>query len=136
VRILAATALYDVLGVAYARTRRPDLRISAQIHATLGAAREVINAGAGSGSYEDVHTVLAVGPGPVMIAQRPPGGAPAVRAVAERLPLADGCADAVAALPTVHHWSDVAARIAELRRIARRRIVVSTWDQQVFKERF
>ncbi|PKW05105.1 Methyltransferase domain-containing protein [Streptomyces sp. 1222.5] len=136
VRILAVMALYDVLGATYTRTRRGDPRIAAQIHAALGDAREVINVGAGSGSYESARTVLAVEPSPVMIAQRPPGGAPAVRAVAEHLPLADGCADAVTALLTVHHWSDVAAGIAELRRIARRRIVVLTWDQQVFKERF
>ncbi|MFE1285740.1 methyltransferase domain-containing protein [Streptomyces sp. NPDC058751] len=83
-----------------------------------------VGAGADSGSYEDAHTVLAVEPSPVMIAQRPPGGAPAVRAVAERLPLADGCADAVAALLTVHHWSDVAADIAEL--LTRRSLDIGT----------
>ncbi|MFB7247276.1 hypothetical protein ACFCYX_32985 [Streptomyces populi] len=32
--------------------------------------------------------------------------------MAERLPLADGCADAVAARLTVHHWSDVAVGTA------------------------
>jgi hypothetical protein len=38
------------------------------------------------------------------------------------------------ALLTVHHWTDVAAGIAELRRVARR-IVILTWDQHV-TERF
>lgn len=71
-----------------------------------------------------------------MIAQRPPGSAPAVRAVAEHLPVRDNAADAVPALLTIHHWTDLTAGIAELRRIARRRIVILTWDQQIFRDRF
>jgi hypothetical protein len=38
------------------------------------------------------------------------------------------------ALLTVHHWGDLAAGIAELRRVARRRIVILTWDQQVTRQ--
>ena len=37
------------------------------------------------------------------------------------------------ALLTVHHWTDLEAGVAELRRIARLRIVVLTWDQRVFR---
>ncbi|MEU6587814.1 hypothetical protein ABZ923_01010 [Streptomyces sp. NPDC046881] len=40
------------------------------------------------------------------------------------------------ALLTVHHWGDLAAGIRELRRVARRRVVILTWDQHVFRERF
>ncbi len=40
------------------------------------------------------------------------------------------------ALLTVHHWSDLATGLAELRRVARRRVVVLAWDQRVFRERF
>ncbi|WP_405948461.1 class I SAM-dependent methyltransferase [Streptomyces prunicolor] len=129
-------AVYDTLGTTYARTRRPDTRIAARIHTALGDATDVINVGAGTGSYEPARTVLAVEPSRIMLAQRPRGAAPAVCAVAERLPLRDGAADAVMALLTVHHWSDLAAGIAELRRVARRRVLVLTWDQQVFRERF
>jgi hypothetical protein len=78
--------------------------------------------------------VLAVEPSQVMIDQRPPGSAPAVAAGAERLPVPDGFADAAMALLTVHHWSDIPAGITELRRVARR-IVILTWDQRV-TERF
>ncbi|MFF7976108.1 methyltransferase domain-containing protein [Streptomyces sp. NPDC007905] len=92
--------------------------------------------GAGTGSYEPPHTVLAVEPSRVMAAQRPPGAAPAVRAVAERLPLRDDAADAVLAVLTVHHWTDLAAGIGEPRRVARRRIVLLTWDQRIFRERY
>ncbi|MFC8513374.1 methyltransferase domain-containing protein [Streptomyces sp. NPDC057257] len=129
-------AIYDTLGTTYGLTRRPDPRIAARIHAALGDSADVINVGAGTGSYEPPRTVLAVEPSQVMIAQRPPGAAPAVCAVAERLPLRTGAADAVMALLTVHHWTDPAAGLAELRRVARRRIVVLTWDQAVFRERF
>ncbi|WP_416964381.1 methyltransferase domain-containing protein [Streptomyces sp. Agncl-13] len=56
--------------------------------------------------------------------------------MAERLPLRGKAADAVMALLTVHHWSDLATGLAELRRVARRRVVVLAWDQRVFRERF
>lgn len=136
VRILGGMAVYDVLGVAYARTRRADPRVAARIRGAVGEVGGVINVGAGSGSYETAGTVLAVEPSRVMLAQRPVGAAPAVQAVAERLPVRDGAVDTVMALLTVHHWSDPAAGIAELRRVARRRVVVLTWDQRVFRERF
>jgi len=124
---------YDVIGVGYAATRRPDPRIGARVHAALGDARTVINVGAGTGSYEPAQTVLAVEPSSVMIEQRPPGSAPAVRAWAEALPVADGAADAAMAVLTVHHWDDLAAGLAELWRVARRRVVVLTCDDRVFR---
>ncbi|MFG2938488.1 class I SAM-dependent methyltransferase [Streptomyces sp. NPDC048282] len=128
--------IYDGLGVGYGLTRRPDPRIGAQVRAALDGMADVVNVGAGTGSYEPERTVLAVEPSRVMIEQRPPGAAPAVRGIAERLPLRDGAVDAVMALLTVHHWGDPAAGIAELRRVARRRVVVLTWDQRTFRERF
>ena len=126
-------AIYDAIGSTYATTRRPDRRIAAHITAALADARSVINVGAGAGSYEPPQTVAAVEPSSVMIRQRPAGAAPVVRACAEALPFADDAADAVMALLTVHHWSDLEAGIAELRRVARRRIVVLTWDQRVIR---
>ncbi|MEU4161971.1 methyltransferase domain-containing protein [Actinoplanes sp. NPDC026670] len=126
-------AVYDVIGTTYTSTRRPDARIAARIAAALGDAASVVNVGAGAGSYETARTILAVEPSPVMIGHRPPGSAPAVQACAEAIPAADGAADAVMALLTVHHWSDLAAGVAELRRVARRRVVVLTWDQTVFR---
>jgi hypothetical protein len=35
------------------------------------------------------------------------------------------------AMLTVHHWSDVAAGIDQLRRVTRYRMVVLTWDRTV-----
>jgi SAM-dependent methyltransferase len=125
---------YDTIGVTYTATRQPDPRVGALIAAALGDARSVINVGAGAGSYEPAQTVLAVEPSPVMISQRPAGSAPAVQARAEALPVATSAADAAMALLTVHHWADLAAGIAELRRVARRRIVILSWDQRVTRE--
>ncbi|WP_067646878.1 class I SAM-dependent methyltransferase [Nocardia harenae] len=126
-----AEARYDRTGRTYTATRRPDPRIAARLHAALGSARSVLNVGAGTGSYEPPGTVLAVEPSAVMIAQRPPGAAPAVRGVAEALPLPDDSVDAALAVLTLHHWTDVAAGLAELRRVARERVVVVTWDHAV-----
>jgi SAM-dependent methyltransferase len=119
---------YDAIGRTYTSTRGADPRVAEALATALGDVGTVANIGAGTGSYEPAQTVVAVEPSQVMIEQRATGAAPVVRAVAERLPLRDQCVDAAMALMTVHHWSDVRAGIAELRRIARRRLVVFTWD--------
>jgi hypothetical protein len=117
--------LYEAIGHGYARTRRPDPRIAAQIHAALGDARRVLNVGAATGNYEPAgRTVIAVEPAWAMLAQRPPGAAPAVRAVAEALPFRAGSFDAAMAVFTVHHWRDLGTGLAELRRVAPRQVVL------------
>ncbi len=63
-----------------------------------------------------------------MLAQRPPDAAPAVQASAEELPFDDDSFDAALAVLTMHHWCDWRAGVAEMRRVARRRIVVLTFD--------
>lgn len=121
--------LYDEIGGTYSATRREDPRIAARIHAALGDARSVVNVGAGAGSYEPTdREVLAVEPSSKMIAQRPPGSAPAVCASAERLPIEDASFDAAMAVNTLQHWTDVRAGLRELRRVARRRVVVFLRD--------
>jgi SAM-dependent methyltransferase len=65
-----------------------------------------------------------------MIAQRPAGAAPAVLALAEALPFDDDSFDAAMAVLTLHHWPDLGAGLAELRRVARRRIVLVTFDPE------
>lgn len=122
-------AIYDTIGRSYATQRRPDPRIEAQLVAALGDARSVLNVGAGAGSYEPSdRTVVAVEPSAVMLAQRPPGAAPAVQARAEALPFPDRAFDAVTAILTLHHWADRVAGLAECARVARQRIVLLTWD--------
>lgn len=122
-------AAYDRIGVGYSRNRQPDPRIAARVEAALGDARSVLNVGAGSGSYEPAEReVTAVEPSAEMISQRPPGAAPVVQASAESLPFDDDSCDAAMAIITIHHWADVEAGLAEMRRVARKRIVLLTLD--------
>lgn len=131
-----AGASYDRLGRGYAARRATDPRIAAAIEEALGEARRVVNVGAGTGSYEPVgREVVAVEPSAVMIAQRPPGNAPAIQAAAEALPLADDSVDAAMAIFTDHHWSDRAAGMRELRRVARKRVLMLNIDP-AWTERF
>ncbi|HYP56038.1 MAG TPA: methyltransferase domain-containing protein [Solirubrobacterales bacterium] len=130
-----AGATYDRIGIGYSDVRRPDPRIAARLEAALGNARTVLNVGAGTGSYEPAdRDVTAVEPSEVMIAQRPPGAAPVVRARAEDLPFADDSFDAAMAIITVHHWDDPAAGLAEMTRVARDRVVVLTFDPPPLRE--
>lgn len=120
---------YDAIGRGYADHRRADPRIAAVVHGALGDARTVVNVGAGTGSYEPTdRPVIPVEPSTAMALQRPPALPPAVLGVAESLPLADGTVDAAMAILTVHHWADVRRGLAELVRVARRRIVLLTID--------
>jgi len=124
--------LYDTIGIDYARLRRPDPRIAARIHAALGDAQTVLNVGAGAGSYEPAdRAVTAVEPSARMIAQRPPGSAPAVQASAEELPFPDKSFDAAMTVLSVHHWANRRRGLAEMRRVARGPVVVLTFDPEV-----
>lgn len=121
--------LYDTIGRGYRTRRQPDARIGAQIHEALGDSRRILNVGAGAGSYEPAdRDVLAVEPSQVMVAQRPGGAAPAVRAVADALPFDDDSFDAAMASLTIHHWPDWEAGLTEVRRVTRDRIVLFTFD--------
>lgn len=121
-----ADPVYDTIGRTYTATRRADPRIERQIHDAIGSAPTVVNLGAGTGNYEPTDRfVVAVEPSWTMIRQRPAGAAPAVRAVAEHLPFDDDAFEVAMAVLTLHHWTDLAAGLAEMRRVARRQVIVS-----------
>jgi SAM-dependent methyltransferase len=125
------SALYDRIGGSYRGTRREDPRIAALIIGALGDARSVVNVGAGTGAYEPKdREVLAIEPSKTMIEQRPRGSAPVIQSRAENLPLRDSSFDAALAVNTVQHWIDLRAGLRELRRIARKRIVILLRDAQ------
>jgi len=125
---------YDTLGIDYSRTRRPDPRIAERINRALDDSLSVVNVGAGTGSYEPRdRRVLSVEPSAVMIRQRPAGTAPVIQAAAEDLPLRDGAVEAALAILTVHHWTDKGRGLAEMRRVARRRVVILAWDQEIWE---
>jgi SAM-dependent methyltransferase len=128
--------LYDELGEGYTRARRTDPRIAAIIWKLLGDAESVINVGAGTGSYEPRdRKVVALEPSQVMRRQRPPGAAECVAGVAEALPFADGSFDAAMAVCSDWFWPQPHTAFAEMRRVARERVVVLTVDRSV-AERF
>src|SRR6476659_5535646 len=92
---LAGDFDYDTHGRGYSRRRRPDPRIAALIHRALGDAKTVLNVGAGAGSYEpEDRYVIAIEPSETMRAQRPAHLVPAIRGIAEQLPLDDQSVDA------------------------------------------
>jgi SAM-dependent methyltransferase len=120
---------YDASRATYALTRQTDPSIAAAIERALGDARTLVNVGAGAGSYESAdRDVIAIEPSATMRAQRPPGAARAIDAYAEDLPLADDSVDAALAAMAVHHWEDPRRGLAEMARVARRRVVLFTFD--------
>ncbi len=126
---MSAVTLYDTIGRGYRALRQPDSRIAARIHDALGDATRVVNVGAGTGSYEPRdRTLFAVEPSIVMIRQRDADAAPVIRASANDLPFRDDAVDASLAILTIHHWPDLGRGLDELRRIARRRVVLLTYD--------
>src|SRR5215510_8947791 len=128
------TELYDEIGVGYRARRRPDPRLAAAITRALGETETVVNVGAGAGSYEPIdRSVVAVEPAMTMIRQRSLGSAPVVQASATELPFRDDGFAAALAVLTVHHWPDRTRGLDELGRVARRRVVVVTWDPASFR---
>jgi SAM-dependent methyltransferase len=126
---------YERSGGDYSRRRRADPTIAALIRDSLGDAFSVVNVGSGAGSYEpDDREVTAVEPSAMMRSQRSPER-PAIDAVAEHLPFDDNSFDAAMASVTVHQWLDQDAGLRELRRVARGRVVVLTFDPDAL-ERF
>ncbi len=122
---------YAPLAADYATVRRADPRIAAQLLAALGPARTVLNVGAGTGSYEptDRH-VVAVEPSAEMRARRASSLPPAIDATAEALPFDSDTFEAALAVFTIHHWPDLDAGLAELRRVTSGPVVIMTADPE------
>ena len=120
---------YSDLAADYANVRRADRRIGAQLLAALGNARTVLNVGAGTGSYEptDRH-VVAVEPSAEMRARRDPALPPAIDATADALPFDDDTFEAALGVFTIHHWPDLDAGLAEVRRVTSGPVVLMTAD--------
>jgi SAM-dependent methyltransferase len=122
----STSPVYDTIGLGYIAHRRVEPRWEALIHEQLGDGRVVVNVGAGTGNYEPFdRAVVAIEPSSVMVGQRAAAAAPAVRASGSALPLASDSADVAVAILTLHHWDDWAAGLAELCRVAPRRVVLT-----------
>ncbi len=86
----------------------------------------MLNVGAGTGSYEPLDRyVLGVEPSKLMRSQRARGAAPCMAGSAESLPFDDQSFDAAMAFSTIHHWRDPIAGLREMRRVARRVVVLA-----------
>ena len=120
---------YDMIGINYSDLRKPDRRIEAMIAKALDPAETVLNVGAGTGSYEPTdRQVTAIEPSIEMIRQRPADAARVIQGCAEELPFDDDSFDASMAVLTIHHWSDQAKGLKEMRRVTRGPIVILTYD--------
>jgi SAM-dependent methyltransferase len=125
----AGDADYATLSQDYSLYRRAEPAIAQRIEGALGSARTVLNVGAGAGSYEpSTRDVTAIEPSASMRAQRPAHLPVALDAVAEKLPFADRQFDAAMATFTVHQWTDLAAGLAEMRRVTKGPVVILSCD--------
>jgi SAM-dependent methyltransferase len=126
-------AHYDSIGIGYSQCRKEDPILYEKIITALGNSQTVVNVGAGAGSYEPRdRTVLAVEPSEVMARQRNPGKPPAIKATADGLPFHDKSVDACMTVFSLHHWHpNQRAGVQEMRRIARKRIVIVTIDPRI-----
>lgn len=125
----AGDADYGAIGLVYTQYRQPDPRIASVMMAALGAARTVLNVGAGTGSYEPTdRAVTPVEPSAPMRLRRPAHLPAAIDAVAERLPFADRSFDASMTTFSVHQWRDLAGGLREMRRVTRGPLLVLTCD--------
>ena len=116
--------------------RLADPRIVRQIHDALGDARSVANVGAGAAEYEPVDRwVLAIEPTEHRITQRTRGLTTPIRGHAESLPIPSSSVDAAMACLTLHQWADWRIGVQELRRVARKRVVIFTYDP-IYADRF
>lgn len=129
--------LYDRIGTGYVATRRTDPRIAELLWARLGAARSLVNVGAGAGGYEPSGLeVTAVEPSAVMRSQRPASAAPCIAGSAEAIPFPDRSFDVAMTVFSDWHWPDPASGFAEMKRVARERVVVLTLDRAVAEAHF
>jgi SAM-dependent methyltransferase len=130
--LYAEQGLYEELGDRYALARRTDPRIAAIIWGRLAGAQTVLNVGAGTGSYEPADcSVVAVEPSATMRSRRPPGTGRCLAGVAEALPFDDSSFDAVMSVCSDWFWPDRGKGFAEMRRVARGRVLVLTLDRSV-----
>ncbi|HEY5288056.1 MAG TPA: methyltransferase domain-containing protein [Solirubrobacteraceae bacterium] len=109
--------------------RPADPRIAKQVHEALGDARSVANVGAGAAEYEPVDRwVLAIEPTEHRVTSTAKGLTTPIRGHAEGLPIPSNSVDAAMACLTLHQWADWRVGVHELLRVARKRVVIFTYD--------
>ena len=117
--------IYNTIGHHYRAHRAADRRIVNQIIALMAVPRGsvVCDVGAGAGNYanalaDEGFDVLALEPSHIMRAQADAHERVRwVEGVAERMPLPDGCADALICVLAIHHFTSLPETAAEMQRI-------------------
>ena len=129
--------IYQKIGSGYSATRRSDSRIVDRIVELLDLApgSRVLDVGAGTGSYASALTkrgyqVTALEPSSVMREQAEEDSSVSwVEGSAESLPFADDSFDAAILILCVHHFTDLPAAFAEVRRVVPvGPVVIFTYD--------
>ena len=121
--------IYDRIGIQYATKRQTDPRLAKQIHAKLVNAKNIVNIGAGTGSYEPADAeLIAVEPSLKMISQRSAAAHPVVQASAEALPFTDRQFTHALTVLSMHHWKNRGQAFAEINRVATEGFVAVSWD--------
>lgn len=122
-------AIYDNIGINYSVTRCTDPKIAKQLYAELQDATQIVNIGAGIGSYEPENTdLVAVEPSSKMISQRKAGSHKAVQAFAEGLPFENNSFSHAMTVLSMHHWENKELAFSEINRVTTEKFVAITWD--------
>lgn len=123
---------YNKNGKGYGNIRQTDPRIAQYVFSALEGMNTILNVGAGAGSYEPKDTfVMALEPSSTMRLEREKAHkSPAVIGTAEVLPFDKNSFDAVMAMVTIHHWGDLRKGLSELKRVARKKVAILTFDPQ------
>lgn len=119
---------YDTIGIGYNTTRRADPYLLSRMYGLFAPipGGRYLDIGCGTGNYTialqgmGLH-LEGIDPSQEMLTKAREKAPSAIwhQGVAERLPFEDGTFDGVLATLTLHHWSDMAAGIAEAARVLR-----------------
>ena len=121
--------IYDDIGINYSVTRCTDLKIANQLYLELEGATQIVNIGAGTGSYEPENIdLVAVEPSAEMISQREVGSHRVEQAFAEKLPFENNSFSHAMTVLSMHHWENRALAFSEINRVATQKFVAITWD--------
>ncbi|MBO9492011.1 class I SAM-dependent methyltransferase [Endozoicomonas sp. G2_1] len=121
-------AIYDQIGTGYTVTRCTDPKIEAQIKSELVNAKNIVNIGAGTGSYEpEGVNLVAVEPSIEMINQRSPCSYPVKQAKADKLPFPDNYFSHAMTVLSMHHWENRQQAFDEIKRVTTTRFIAITW---------
>ena len=120
---------YDSVSKEYINCRIPDKNIETKIKGSLSGASEVLNIGAGAGSYEQgIPSLLAVEPSWGMIQARENSSAPVIQSRAESLPIRSKVFSHGLSILSMHHWRDRVRAFEEIKRVIGYKFTAVTWD--------